>query len=74
MTEVEFIQLRLKCLEPLIMTASKVSLEKSEILPIAEKHWQFAIAGTKTPDAQSTDTLKETSEPKKLGRPPLTRR
>ena len=36
-------QLRLKCLEPYVMTASKVNIEQNVVLAKAEEAWKYAI-------------------------------
>lgn len=45
LSEKETVQLRLKCLEPFIVFASKNGVMKDEIFPHAEKAWEFATRG-----------------------------
>lgn len=42
MNERDIIQLRLKCLEPFIATASKAGIEQDTVLKHAENAWKFA--------------------------------
>lgn len=53
MTELEIAQLRLKCAEPFVTTASKSGIEKSDIFVYAERMYEF-VTGKK-----SGDTLKK---------------
>lgn len=39
----DIVQLRLKCLEPIIMTASKAGLDKDQAIQIARRAWDYAI-------------------------------
>lgn len=43
LTHKEIVELRIKCLEPIIMTASKHGLEKSQVIALAEEAWTYAI-------------------------------
>ena len=43
LTAKEICELRLKCIEPILQTASKVGIEKLECISIAEKVWEFVI-------------------------------
>lgn len=38
----DYVQLRLKCLEPYIMVASKANIEQDTIIKKAEVAWKFA--------------------------------
>lgn len=42
MTDKDIILLRMKCLEPFVMTASKLSLEKGLLFDLGEQAWAFA--------------------------------
>jgi len=61
MTDKEIIQLRLKCLEPFVATASKAGIEQDTVIRKAEVAWEYA-----------TKTLVK-DEPKRTVRP-LTRK
>ncbi|MFA5499484.1 MAG: hypothetical protein WC404_00215 [Candidatus Omnitrophota bacterium] len=39
----EIVELRLKCLEPIYLTASRHSMEKDEVIEFGEKAWTFAV-------------------------------
>lgn len=43
MTDKEIIELRLKCLEPYVATASKAGIEQDTVLMKARKAWDYAI-------------------------------
>lgn len=58
LTAAEIVAFRLKILEPLIHTGSKLGLERTEVLAIAQKHWEFA-----TQDLEKSDT--PAKDPKK---------
>ena len=51
LTAKEIIELRLKCLEPFVLTASKHGIDKDDVIQHAEKAWSYAIR-----------TLSETSQ------------
>jgi hypothetical protein len=43
LTNKEICELRIKCLEPFIKTASILGLREGEVFELAEKAWKFAI-------------------------------
>jgi hypothetical protein len=43
LTAKEVCEIRLKCIEPVIQTASKAGLEKDACTEIAEKVWEFVV-------------------------------
>ena len=43
LTAKEIVELRLKCLEPIYATASRNTLEKSEVVKLGSDAWAFAI-------------------------------
>ena len=42
MTDKEIIQLRLKCLEPFVVVASKAGIEQDTVIKKAEVAWEYA--------------------------------
>ena len=65
LTNQKIVELRLKCLEPYIITASKANIEQDTIIKKAEVAWNYAIAplledAKKSPDESqpSNDTNK----------------
>lgn len=63
LTDKEFIELRLKCLEPFITIASKHSIEHNLVIDRAEEAWKYAIQplmnkSSETTDKKSTSTKK----------------
>ncbi len=56
LTSKEIIQLRLKCLEPFIATASKTGIEQDVVLRKAENAWKFAIEPITGKKEETTDT------------------
>jgi len=65
LSDLDIINSRIKILEPLIQTASKHSLEKDAILPIAEKFWEFA-----TKPIVEAERKEQPAEPKQEATPP----
>ena len=55
LTPKEIIELRLKCLEPYVITASKAGIEQNTVLKNAEKAWQYAIQPLIEDDQRITD-------------------
>ena len=45
LSDLEICQLRIKCLEPFIITASRHGLEKGEVFELGERAWKFCVAG-----------------------------
>lgn len=54
LTHKEIVELRLKALEPIIMTASKHGLEKSHVVELAEASWTYAIKPLVNPTGEDT--------------------
>jgi len=61
LTHKEIIELRLKCLEPYIATASKVNIDQDTVLKKAELAWSYAIKPL-------TDDLEKTPAPATLNK------
>lgn len=67
LTNKDIVQLRLKCLEPYIITASKANIEQDTIIKKAEVAWNYAIkplldtGNQKTPDESQPSSQKPSS-------------
>lgn len=51
----DIIQLRLKCLEPYVITGSKANLEKNDVIKFAEEAWKYAIKPITKEQEETTD-------------------
>lgn len=57
LTTKELLELRLKCTEPFVMTASKYDLQKDVIFDLGEKMWNHVTKGlTDTVEKPAVDT------------------
>ena len=52
LTEKETMELRIKCVEPFIITGSKAGLSSKEIFSQGEELWKFATATLEKPQPQ----------------------
>ena len=67
LTPYQILELRLRCLDSVMQTASRAGLEKGDVFGIAEKSWEFmlkALVGA-LPEHSETTPLKSDNQKRK---------